>query len=465
MNHDRSSQERSSPPTIVLGMGTGRCGTHTLAELLNAQQDAVVTHEQPPLLVWSARDARTAIAARIGRIKRTRAQRLIGDVASFYLPYVDAAIALEPSIRVVVLERPREEVVESFVRWLDRVHALPLNHWAAEPAPGWHHDPVWSRIFPKYPIADREEAIRRYWDEYHETATTLAKRFPENVRIFPMHETLNTDTGVADLLSFVGIPPESRVIPESRHRGRVEQFHVHPRRAVVAGTDASHPSRCAVLVPFATHIVPACETALRELERRGYAVWRVAGYAAIDQGRNQMATDALVQGFEETMWIDADIAFDPDAVDKLRAHAAPVVCGIYSQKGRRAVACHVMPGTPSLTFGTSGGLVEILYAAAGFLLVRRPVYMDMIRQLDLSVTNEAFGRPMIPFFQPLVRQVDEGSWYLAEDYAFCERARHCGYRIYADTTIRLWHIGSYSYGWEDAGSTTDRYGTFHLKLD
>ena len=44
-----------------------------------------------------------------------------------------------------------------------------------------------------------------------------------------------------------------------------------------------------------------------------------------------------------------------------------------------------------------------------------------------------------------------GYWYLGEDYSFCERARQCGYKIMADTSIRLWHIGEYAYGWEDAG--------------
>ena len=62
-----------------------------------------------------------------------------------------------------------------------------------------------------------------------------------------------------------------------------------------------------MLVPFSTFIHQECEDALKELERRGYPVRRVGGYAAIDQGRNQMATDALLDGFEETLWIDSDV--------------------------------------------------------------------------------------------------------------------------------------------------------------
>ena len=178
-----------------------------------------------------------------------------------------------------------------------------------------------------------------------------------------------------------------------------------------------------------------------------------------------MATDALREGFEETMWIDADIGFDPDAVDRLRSHDVPIVCGIYPRKGQRVLSCHVMPGTPNLVFGQGGGLVEILYAGAGFLLVRRPVYLDLFRQLELAVCNERFGRPLIPFFQPAVRPDDDGSWYLAEDWAFCDRARRSGYRIMADTTIRVWHLGTYAYGWEDAGIEPPRFQTFDLGLD
>jgi hypothetical protein len=124
-----------------------------------------------------------------------------------------------------------------------------------------------------------------------------------------------------------------------------------------------------------------------------------------------------------------------------------------------------MPGTPNLVFGQGGGLVEILFAGAGFLLVRRPVYLDIFRQLELAVCNERFGHPLIPFFQPAVRADADGSWYLAEDWAFCDRARLCGHRVMADTTTRVWHLGTYAYGWKDAGIEPPRFRTFDLRLD
>jgi hypothetical protein len=223
-------------------------------------------------------------------------------------------------------------------------------------------------------------------------------------------------------------------------------------------------SRCVVLVPAGGPIEPGCDDALRELERRGYPVWRVRGYAAIDAARNQMATDALAQGFHELMWIDADVVFDPDDVERLRVHDLPLVCGLYAKKSRRQFACAFLPGAREVLFGPNGGVTEVLYCGFGFVLSRRPVYEAMQRQLHLPVCNRRFRSPLVPYFAPLVVGEGEEAWYLGEDYAFCERARRCGFRVLADLTVRLWHVGTYRFSWEDAGSDKERYAhyTFHL---
>jgi len=80
-----------------------------------------------------------------------------------------------------------------------------------------------------------------------------------------------------------------------------------------------------------------------------------------------MASDALADGFDELMWIDSDIGFDADDVAKLSAHGLPLVCGIYPKKGKNALACNLLPETDRVTFGQGGGLLEIGYAATGFL--------------------------------------------------------------------------------------------------
>lgn len=224
------------------------------------------------------------------------------------------------------------------------------------------------------------------------------------------------------------------------------------------------PSACVVLVPIGGAIDPACDDALRELERRGHPVVRARGYSAVDAARNQLATDALARGFDELMWVDADVVFDPNDVETLRSHNLPVTCGLYPKKGPRQFACEFLPGTPSVMFGKKGGPTEVRYCGFGFTHVRRAVFEAVQRQFDLPVCNQRFGSLLVPYFQPLVVEEPGGRWSLSEDYAFCERARRAGFAVVADTTVRLWHVGTYRYGWEDAGGALKRYGSFLFHL-
>jgi hypothetical protein len=223
-------------------------------------------------------------------------------------------------------------------------------------------------------------------------------------------------------------------------------------------------SKCVVLVPVGSHIESECAQALSVLEARGYPVRRVSGYAAIDQGRSQMASDALRDGYEELLWIDSDIGFDPDDVDRLRSHELPIVSAIYPKKGVRALASYLLPETERVQFGVGGGLLEIKYAATGFLLTHRRVYTAMQEQCELPVCNQRFGRLVVPYFLPLIVPDESGHWYLGEDFAFSERARRCGFVVMADTRIRLSHIGKCGYSWEDAGSDRVRYDSYDFRV-
>lgn len=225
--------------------------------------------------------------------------------------------------------------------------------------------------------------------------------------------------------------------------------------------------RAVVLVPYLTHIEPACERGLRELERRGLEVRRYPSTAAIDRTRCEAATAALADPFDELIWIDSDIAFEPDAVDRLRAHDLPIAGGLYAKKGVPAFAAYFEPGTPTIEVGTSGGPRRVRYVGLGFLCTQRCVYDDIQRTFSLPFCNARFGTPSIPYFLPMVIADDAqpgGYWYLGEDYAFCERARRAGHDIIVDTSIRLAHIGSYHYGWEDAVQKIQRVAGLAIQL-
>ncbi len=221
---------------------------------------------------------------------------------------------------------------------------------------------------------------------------------------------------------------------------------------------------CAVIVPANYGVEPECEKSLLQLERMGYPVWRIPGFANIDQCRNEAATEVLKRGVDEIFWIDADVAFNPEAVDRLRSHNLPIVSGIYPKKAQRSLASRLLDETSEVQFGVGGGLIEILYAATGFLLTRREVYEAIRSHCKLPVCNEQWGKAAIPYFMPMVIESDRGPWYLGDDFSFSHRARQAGFKIYADTTVRLGHIGRYAFSWEDAGGSNQRFGSYTFRV-
>jgi hypothetical protein len=223
-------------------------------------------------------------------------------------------------------------------------------------------------------------------------------------------------------------------------------------------------SRCIVLVPHRESIDAACETSLRGLEALGYPVRRCDASAAIDRTRSEMATKALSDGYEQLLWVDSDVSFEPDAVDRLRSHDLPLVGGLFAKRGIAGFGCRFLPDTKELTLGEGGGPAEVRYLGTAFLLVHRRVYEDVARVFSLPVCNAA-DAPAVPFFLPMVIQDTElGFWYLSEAWSFCERARKAGHKVMVDTSIRLWHFGRYAYGWEDVAAPRQRVASVKARF-
>ncbi len=215
------------------------------------------------------------------------------------------------------------------------------------------------------------------------------------------------------------------------------------------------PGSCAVLVPVSGSLEPETEQALHVLARRGYAVRTMRGGSQIDLARSQMATEALRDGFEETLWIDSDIAFDPDDVERIRAHSLPLCAGLYLKKDRSGFAAKFRD-TGTVRLGQCGGLLEMEYVGTGFLHVRAGVYRAIANghgfAFPLPECKGGYGgQTVTPYFLPLLvrEHGQEELTYLSEDYSFCTRARQAGFSVVADTTIRLGHVGRYSFTWDD----------------
>jgi hypothetical protein len=234
--------------------------------------------------------------------------------------------------------------------------------------------------------------------------------------------------------------------------------------------DASQPppgrAQCAVMVPHMNGIEWECEQALRQLESAGVRVFRRGGCSAIDVARNELLSEVIHEGAERMLFVDSDIGFDPADALRLLARPEPVVAGIYAKKGMREMASTFAEGVKEVLFGPdAAGPYPLKYAATGFLRLRVGVLRQMIADLRLPLCNTLWGRGVWPFFQPMIVPQGPDKWhYLAEDWAFSHRLSQIGVAPLADTSIRLWHWGRYSFGWEDAGSTVSRFRSYSYNL-
>jgi len=180
---------------LILGIGTGRCGSHTLHHILNSQNDTSISHEfgNISFLPWNFdrlayERAKKVITRRVGRFT--------GDVSHYllkYIPYFIDDFGMD-STRIICLWRSREDVVRSFSTWTEG-----KNHWSNDSK----NSSTWDKCFPKYDSSTKEEAIGFYWDDYYKEVDSLAKKYS----IFFMRtEDLNSPEQVKSMLEFCGFP-------------------------------------------------------------------------------------------------------------------------------------------------------------------------------------------------------------------------------------------------------------------
>jgi hypothetical protein len=210
------------------------------------------------------------------------------------------------------------------------------------------------------------------------------------------------------------------------------------------------PERRIVLVHYHHYVTPQCEDSLRGLERAGVEVRRAAG-VSIDYGRSLMASEVVHAGIDALLFIDADIAFQPEDAIRLLDDPEPVLAGVYCRRGGGNIAAAFPDERVSV--GAGGGRYRAVGVGAGFLRIRTEVLRRMIDELKLPLCfGEGAPRGLWPFFLPLIaHDPTSGPQYLQEDYAFCHRCHRIGVNVVADTTIRLWHVGTYAYHLEDIG--------------
>lgn len=158
--------------------------------------------------------------------------------------------------------------------------------------------------------------------------------------------------------------------------------------------------------------------------------------SVIHSARNSLAARAIKTNAQWTWWVDSDMTFNPDTLTRMMKTAEDNNLSIISAVCYRRKS----PFTPVLfdhldiKSDTSAEftemkdvpeeLFEVQGVGFGCILVRTQVLVDVLRR---------FGTMFSP--------IGDNS----EDLSFCWRARQCGYKIYADPTIYMGHIGQSVY--------------------
>lgn len=153
----------------------------------------------------------------------------------------------------------------------------------------------------------------------------------------------------------------------------------------------------------------------------------------IYDARNAMAAQFLDDGADYALWIDSDMTFPPDIVQKFvdDMEQRDFVCGIYFRRK--------IPLTPIISRETTvDGKTKL------------EVFSDYPRDQIFEVAGAGFGGCMMS--RKILKDVWDkyGNPFYpinghGEDYSFCERAKSLGFKLYCDSRIKMGHVGTFVY--------------------
>ena len=184
--------------------------------------------------------------------------------------------------------------------------------------------------------------------------------------------------------------------------------------------------RTLIAIPAMEQIYTITAECLSNLRTVGEVYTKFAVRMPVDVARNNLAKYALENGFDRILWLDSDMTFDGDLMERLSAdldEGWDVVCGLcfkrrFPVEPVISKALTADPPAQETYFDyPRDALFEVAGCGFGGVMMRT----DVLRDLDVP-----------PF------QLIEG---MSEDYSFCVRMNRRGRRIGCDSRVKLGHVG------------------------
>lgn len=160
----------------------------------------------------------------------------------------------------------------------------------------------------------------------------------------------------------------------------------------------------------------------------------ICGCCYLDTVRNILSDRFLRSGATDLLFVDADVGFAPESVLQIAAQKRPFVAGVYPKKNDNP-AFPVQFNAEELRAG-GDGLVEAWRVPTGFLRLNRLVF-DSIPSDAYRIEMGGQEQTIRAFFKTVI---GNGEYY-GEDYAFCDRWRGVGGKIYILPELTFGHSG------------------------
>ena len=194
----------------------------------------------------------------------------------------------------------------------------------------------------------------------------------------------------------------------------------------------------------------------RELDRKRieFTDATVVGDALVSRARSIAASAFLRSDCDVMLSIDSDIWFRPEDAIALceKAITRGIIAALYMTRSLNIQPALMLSNRP-VTFSPDAEPVEVPFSSTGFMAATRAVFETLSAELPLchkGWSDRGADTSFWPFYMPYtIPWEGDGNLYLSEDWAFCQRAKDAGFKVWLDPSVRVGHIGSYMYTLED----------------